>query len=391
MLNNEIRHKIGLKPLTNSMKEIRIKGINDLLYISNNIIQKAISFNNENCRYSETDLNIILNEDGKIITKSGKIKTLTQSVYDTIKPDKISITIDKDNILVANHLNFRILVDEYDTGFTTINDSLKFLERYLNDNDKFIQRNIELFKTASKTSRLKLISGDIFRVPVKNKMFIYGRIISPLRKTIKEKLPVVGGFNLSDRNVNIFDPNPFFIPLWVDFYLTKSNSPYLTYEELKKYNTSSSIIIGDYSLRHSNFEIISKTEIDTSIIDVPMEVDSRYHYKPIFHYFNWGAGIVTLPINSEFENLITENKFINKQNILSVRLRKQIEQFVATSINKEPDFAIMDAFRDLRSNQMRQVKLKLFELLGFEESVDYDVFARKHGFKTKLEIIEINR
>ncbi|MFN0274400.1 MAG: Imm26 family immunity protein [Chitinophagales bacterium] len=373
------------------MNEIRIKGIYGSLYISNNVIEKAIVFDNENNYYSETDLNVKLNEEGKIITKSGKVKVLTQSVYETIKPDKISITINKDGILVANHLNHRVLIDEYDTGFKTIVDSIEFIERYLNEDDTFIQRNIELFKTSPKTSRLEIKSGDIFRVPVKNKMFIYGRVITPLRESIKEDLPVTGNFDLSDWKVNVFDPNPFFIPLWVDFYLTKSDSPYLTNKELEKFNTSSSIIIGDFALRHSNYEIISKTKIDTSGIDVPMEVDSRYNYKPIFHYLNWGAGIVTLPINSELEKGITDDKLKNRQNMYSLRPSKKIEQFVDTSVNNEADFAIVDANRDLRSNRMRQIKLKLFELIGLEERVDYDVFARKYGFKTKLELIEMNK
>lgn len=393
-MNNILRKKIGLKPIVESWKRVQISFISNEVYVSErNVIEKVIIQNLVESHYTETDLSIQMNDEGQMITKEGKIKNLTSSVYETIKPNEIKVSITPNGIRISNHSNNLMLIDEYDLDFNNLSEAFKFIDQYLNDDRSYFIEKSKNFRSALKTSRIKFKSGDIFRIPIKKKKFIYGQIISPLRQTVKLKIPVIGDFKATDLNINVFDPNPFYFPIWVRFLNFKTDDPFLKIEELNKLTFSSSTIIGDYSLRHSNFKIIGAKEIDLNEVDLPMEVATKFYEKPLYHYFNWGAGIVTFHINDELESLISKNelKFKTKIDQLKLSLSQEIEYFVDSSIIDETNFSFLRLNYDLRNNKLRTTKLKLFKTLGLSQNLDYDEFARKFGFKTKLEIIELNK
>lgn len=394
-MNNTLRKKIGLKPLEKSWKQLEIKGIYEDLYVSvNNVIEKAISQDEEGVRYSETDLFIQLNAEGKMITKTGKIKNFTPSVHETIKPNHISLKIKPHEVRIANHSNNLMLMDEYDTDFNALSDAFGFIEDYLDDERSYFLATFENFKSAKKTSRKKIKSGDIFRVPIKNKLFIYGQVISPLRKIIKSDLPVIGGYDTSNLKINVFDPNPFFLPVWIRFYELKTENPLLKGEDFETIKRTKSTIIGDYALRHSNYSIIGNREIDLSELDVPMTFDTSYNYVPEFHFFNWGAGVVTIKPNDALEKLLSESMLHYSNRInggLNATENKCIEVFVDYSKEQKSIFGSLHSTRDLRDDNLAKLKKTLFKTLGFEDNLDYDEFAKKNGFMSKKEIIEYNR
>lgn len=391
-MNNNLRNKIGIKTLQESWKKIQIQGIYDDLYISkNNVIMKAISQNEENGYYSETDLEIQMNEDGKMVTNTGKIKNLTSSIYENIKPKDISISIRENEIRIANHSNNLMLIDEYDLNFKDLSVAFNFIDKYLDDKREYFLKQFKNFKSAPKTSRIKIKSGDIFRVPVKGKQFIYGQVISPLRKMVKMELPALGGFDTSDLKINVFDPNPFYFPLWVRFFYVKTDNPNLNVESLSELKHTSSTIIGDYSLRHSNYEIIGNKGIDLNSIDLPMKVGTKFYIKPLFHYFNWGAGIVTMKLNEKVEKLISDNALNYPNRLLRARQHTAIENFVDHCQEGKLIFGGLHSTSDLRDSNLKELKNILFSELNLNPTVSYDEFAKRNGFMTIKEIIELNK
>lgn len=391
-MNNNLRNKIGIKPLQESWKKIQLEGIYDDLYISkNNVIEKAISQNEENGYYSETDLEIHMNEDGKMVTKTGKTKNITSSIYENIKPKDVSISIRENEIRIANHSNNLMLIDEYDLDYKGLSVAFNFIDKYLDDKREYFLEQFKNFKSAPKTSRLKIKSGDIFRVPVKGKQFIYGQVISPLRKMVKMELPVLGGFDTSDLKINVFDPNPFYFPLWVRFFYDKTDNPNLNAESLSELKHTSSAIIGDYSLRHSNYEVVCNKELELSSIDLPMEVGTKFYIKPLFHYFNWGAGIVTMKLNEKVEKLISDNALNYPNRLLRARQHKAIENFVDHCQEGKLIFGGLHSTSDLRDSNLKELKSILFSELGLNPTVSYDEFAKTNGFMTIKEIIELNK
>lgn len=199
-----------------------------------------------------------------------------------------------------------------------------------------------------------------------------------------------GGGDLSDWPVNIFDPQPFFFPLWVEFFLFRTADPMIDIASILMKDTSSSTIIGDYSIRHSNFEIIGNAKIDLGKVDVPMSVDIRYQFKPIFHYLNWGAGIITFKTSKDLVKLIESINTRYKQYFSLSRGVPGIDLFISSNIEDKVDHGFMYNPKDLRCHDLKEIKTKTFKLLGLKENMDYDDFALKYGFKTKKEIIDTN-
>jgi len=390
-MDNTLRRKIGLKPIQKSWKPIKIDGIYDKLFISEkNVIEKSISLPTDITSYSESDLSIQMNGEGKMITKTGKIKNLTFSVYESIKPIDICISITENEIRISNHLNNLMMIDEYDLNLKSLSEGFDFIDNYLDDDSNYFKKHFEDFKTAKKTSRLKIKTGDIFRVPIKNKKFIYGQVISPLRKIAKTQLPVLGGFDTSELKINVFDPNPFYLPVWVRFFLIKTENPELKEREFNKIETSKSTIIGDYSLRHSNYQKIGNCQINLDEIDVPMEVGTKFDEASLFHYFNWGAGIVTIKVNKEIEKLISENE-LNYPNKLRERQHKSIETFIDKCKEKKHMFGGLHSSKDLRDDNLKELKNLLFKTMGLEQAITYNEFAKQNGFMSINEIVELNK
>jgi hypothetical protein len=390
-MNNALRNKIGLTPIQKSWNKIQVNGIYDDLYVSkNNVIVKAISQNEENGYYSETDLEVQLNNQGKIVTKTGKMKNLTSSVYENIKPKDISVSIRGNEIRISNHSNNLMLIDEYDLDCKNLEEAFDFINEYLKDDQKYFVEHFERFKSAKKTSKQIIKSGDIFRIPIRGKQFVFGQVISPLRKMAKMELPVLGGFDTSDLKINVFDPNPFYFPLWVRFFIHKTDNPYLQEEHLKELKYTSSTIIGDYGLRHSNYSLVGNLDINISEIDMPMEVGTSYNYVPEFHYFNWGAGIITIKANKNIEKLISENA-LNYPNRLREREHKSIEVFIDYYKEGKQIFSGLHSTTDLRDDNLKKIKNVLFKKLGLDQPIDYDEFAIQNGFMSINKIIELNK
>lgn len=390
-MNNTLRKKIGLKPLLKSWKRIQIKGINVEFYLSeSNIIEKAICQRTDEIYYTETDLSIQLNEKGQMITKTGKVKNFTSSIYETIKPNKISVVIQQNKVIIDNHANNLQLIDEYDLAYENLSETFDFIENYIEDKSTYFVKHFKDFRTATKTSRIKIKSGDIFRIPIKRKQFIYGQVISPLRKTIKTKFPVIGDFKTSELKINVFDPNMFFFPLWVRFFTLKTENPYLQKEDFKKLKFTSSTFIGDYSLRHSNYSIIDHLDINTSEIDIPMKLRTIYNNGPEFHIFNWGAGIITLKANEKIEKLINESAK-HFPNMKGKGEQKRIEIFINNSKKGKRIFGSMYSSSDLRDDNLSELKIAIFEKLGIDPEISYDEFATQNGFMLTKDIIEMNK
>lgn len=387
-MNNTLRQKIGIKPLLESWKKINIKGIHDDLYISEkNVVEKAISQNNENKYYLETDLAIQLNEEGKLVTKAGKIKNLTSSVYESIKPKDISISILENEIRIGNHSNNLMLIDEYGLELKNLEEAFNFINKYLEDDRKYFIEHIKSFKSSQKTSRVRIKSGDIFRVPIKGKKFIFGQVISTLRESVKMELPVLGNFDTSGLKINVFDPNPFLFPLLVRFSIQKTDNPFLEVEDLNRLSYSASTIIGDYSLRHSNYKIIGNREIDLSTVDLPMKVGTKFYKKPLFHYFNWGAGIITLKVNEKIEKLISENP-LKRLTKIRMRQHESIELFINHCQEGKLIFGNLETSSDLRDDNLKELKYLLLEQLGLSQNITYEEFAQKYGFLSIKKLIE---
>jgi|GEM_PF-5445374 len=394
MLNNALRSKIGLKPILASWRVLNVEGIRDTLYVSEeNVIEKAIWVDEKKGTYNEIELNIRLNDEGRVILKTGKTRKMSASYYYSHNPKGIVVKVGREYIRIVNEANKRVLVNEYDPNFASLTEVFAFLDEYLDDTDAYMKEHLDLFKHAKKTTRLKIRSGDIFRVPLKGKKFAYGRVISPLRQIIQKEVPIYGS-RLGDsmfKIQSVFDPDPFSIPLWVNFYVLKTDNPFMTAEDLTEYAVSSSIVIGDFHLRHSEYKIIGHTNIDLEDLDVPMRFQTKYYLMPLGHYFSWGAGAVRMAVSEELEELWQKNIAEHSHDPdKKTTVYHMIELLLDSSKEGKPQFLCLCEPEDLRDVRLEGLRKKVFELLDLEEGIGYDDFARKYGFITKREIVEMN-
>ena len=90
MLTNNIREYYKIKPIKSDWKEFELKKAYGckVLIDKKNVLQKLIMDNSDlgNISYKEVDYNVPLTSDFKIITKTGKLKGLSYSVLEAIKP-----------------------------------------------------------------------------------------------------------------------------------------------------------------------------------------------------------------------------------------------------------------------------------------------------------------
>lgn len=388
MLSNTIRKKIGIKPIHEDWIKIKFdKFENREFYISkNNSIQKMIWFNKSNFRYEETDYDIQLNEKNQVVTKNGKIKNFTPSFFEKAKANNKGLVVKSSSIRLVNLENKLTFINEYNCDFKSINQIGDFLSKRLENLSTYESAKLKEFIDNKKPYRYKYKTGDVFRVPLSNKQFAYGRIISGLRNFIDYKIPVVGEFECSS---NVFDPSPFMFPIWVDFFKVKSENPFIPIEDLNKIETTPSVIIGDYVLRHGNYEIIGNLEIDIKSFDVPMLGGSRYFDGYKNHFLNWGLGTITFPINNDIQKAFEASSFtVGMQNHWK-HLNQKIDDFIEATLNNKPYSEDLSLYEDFRHSSYSQVRALFSKEIEFEiDNNSYDNFAEKFGFKTKQEIIE---
>lgn len=391
MLSNKLRTFIGMKPIDESWRKIPLKGMDYAhIYISNkSILKKMIVSDGKSPFYREIDYDIEYKNDNYIIGKKGRNQKVSYSVLSKIKPLDKSVFINSVEITLKNHANKVVLIQDYDQDFENLNEAFIYLENRLKNLNEIEEIKLVDFAKSKKVKKQKYKHGDIFRLDANEGKFIYGRIISGLRKSLEYQLPIKNEQKFDWKENHIFTVYAYY-PIWVDYYNTISQNPYLKLKELTKFETTPSVLLDEYFISHSQFKIIDNAEIDLNTFDVPMDIQTKYHRSPLCHIFKWGLGVLTFKPSIKIEELLKLRIPMNYEPMYSYT-KQGIEYFVNSGIKGEIDFRANTSKGDIREYQFRELRKLISKNLGFDiDERSYDEFAKEFGFMTKSEIIEFN-
>lgn len=393
MLTNIIRRHFGIKEINKSWKKLEVKDLwkGYLLIDKANVIQKLIYPAKEgDFSYREIDYEVELNSDFKIIGKRGKIQSLTASTFLKIKPEGKSFDVDETTLKLINHCNGVQLLNEYDFSWTSEKEVLDFLNHKISNPSKFDKEELNTYLNRKKQVNQKVKQGDIFRVKLAKGNFAYGRVIADLIKFVKYDTGIVSKWEVDWRGRNIFNEMIANQTL-VDYFQIITDDPYLKYKDLKKYQTTSSVSISEWLVKHEAYIIVDNSEIDPSSFDLPMSIDTYYQYVPICHIFKWGGCVVTFDPDKKVEKqkgIIVKND----QNYYNGLDNKSTEYYINSCLQGKPKYAFLNNRGDLRYRDCTDFKKILSKYLDFDINTnDYDSFANKYGFMDRQKILAFTK
>jgi hypothetical protein len=388
MLTNEIREFYGISPVNDAWRKLQVKGLyNGFIFVDDqNVIRKQIRIDSgADFFYQEIDYEIQLSEDLRIIGKRGKDNPLTYASISKIKPVNKYLSISKVILELRNLKNGIELFSEYNHNWKSVTDAIKFLEEKMLYPTAFDSEQIAEYLHRKKAVNQKVRSGDIFRIKLSKGKFGYGRVIADLSKFTRYDTGIVSEWPVDIRGRCLF--NDIIVSLaWVDYFLVVSDNPYLTYDNLKQYRTTPSVLVSDLYITHETYKIVGRCEIDTSSFDVPMGLDTYYQYAPICHIFKWGGCVVTFKPDEYIAKTgvpVRPEKY--KTNMAAGNF--PLEIFIQSSIEGKTDFSYLSR-ADLRESFFLKLRKIISKNLEFDiDSGDYDGFANKYGFMTKSDIL----
>jgi len=388
-----MRRHFGIKEIDKSWKKLDVKDLwNGYLLIDNaNVIQKLIYPVTEgDFSYREVDYEIKLNSDFKIVGKRGKVQPLTASTFLKIKPEGKFFDVDKTTLKLINYSNGVQLFNEYDLTWTSEKDVLDFLNEKISTRNKFDKEELSTYLNRKKQVNQKVKQGDIFRVKLAKGKFAYGRIIADLIKFMQYDTGIVGKWEVDWKGRNIFNEMIVNQTL-VDYFQIITDDPYLKYNDLKKHETTSSISISEWFVKHEAYIIVDNSEIDPSSFDLPMSIDTYYQHVPICHIFKWGGCVVTFDPDKKVEK---QKGIIVKhdQNYYNGLDNKGTEQYINSCIQGKPNYAFLNNRGDLRYSECTDLKKIISKYVDFDITTnDYDSFANKYGFMDRQKILAFTK
>lgn len=394
MLTNYIREYFNIKPLKLDWKEYELKnGYGSKVFIDkNNVLQKFIMDTSDrgNILYREIDYNIQLTSDFKIISKTGKTKGLSYSVLEQMKPANKYFSVSSSNIDLYNYDNNVNILFDYNLTLKSAKDVVNYIENRIINTTAFEKEEFEKYISTKKQKRQKIKSGDIFRIKLNNQQFAYGRVIFDLEKFRHYKPVFVSQLNVGFRDSLIFD-KVLISPSLIDLFLLKTDNPYLTSNDFKSLKTTPSLIKNSELIKNNTFNVIGNISIDLSTIDIPMDLETYYQFKPISHIFKWGAGIKTFEPVDKLENL-SELRYPMNYNPISLRASEEFDGFLTSCLSGMPNFKYVSSNGDLREPLFSEVRKIISENINFNiDTNDYDLFAKQFGFMTKAEILSFTQ
>ena len=390
MLTNSIREHYQIKPIKSDWKEYELKNGygSKVLIDKENILQKFIMDNSDkgNISYREIDYNVQLTSDFKIISKTGKSKGLSYSALEKIKPANKYLRISSNSIDLYNYDNNINILRDYNLSFKAAKNVIEYLEKRIKNTNIFEKEEFEKYISTKKQKRQIIKSGDIFRIKLCNRQFAYGRVIFDLDKFRNYKPAFISELNVGFRDSLIFD-KVLVTPSLIDFYLFKTDNPYLNPKDFDALKTTPSIIKNSELIKNNTFQIIGNTAIDLSSFDIPMDWETYYQYKPISHLFKWGAGIKTFEPVKRLEKL-TELTYPMNYNPINLGAVEEFDGFLTSCLSGTPNFKYVSTNGDLREPLFSEVREIISKNINFNiDKNEYDKFANQFGFMTKAEIL----
>lgn len=390
MLTNNIREYYKIKPIKSDWKEFELKKAYGykVLIDKKNVLQKLIMDNSDlgNISYKEVDYNVPLTSDFKIITKTGKLKGLSYSVLEAIKPSNKYFSVSSNNIDLYNCDNGINILFDYNLKLKSPKDVIRYIEKRIKNTTAFEREEFEKYTFNKRQKRQAIKSGDIFRIKLNNRQFMYGRVIFDLNKFRNFKPAFLSELNVGFRDSLIFD-KVLMTPALIDLYLFKTDNPYLEPSDFYSIKTTPSLIKDSELIKNNTFKIIGNIQLDLSSFDIPMSWETYYQYKPISHIFKWGAGIKTFAPVSRLEKL-TELTFPIKYKPISLRVTEELDGFLTSCISGKPNFKYVSSNGDLREPLFSEVREIISKNINFDiDTNDYNKFAKQFGFMTKEEIL----
>ncbi len=396
MLTNNIREHYQIKPIKPGWKELELKNIHSskVLIDKNNVLQKLIedNWNKDRPFYRETDYHIQLTTDFKIITKTGKIKGLSSSALENIKPANKMFTVSPTNIDLYNFDSDVNILSDYNLKLKSAHDVIKYIEKRIKNKTAFEKEEFEKFIGNKRQKRQPVTPGDIFRIELSNCQFAYGRVLFDLKKFHNYTPSFAPKINDGFRESLIFDKG-LMIPCLIDLYLFKTDDPYVKPGKFASIKTTRSLITNSEFIRNNGFKIIGSTQLDFASFDVPMDWTTFYQYKPLFHIFKWGAGIKTFSPVKRLEKLHELTYPMNYKPIHCYgRLVEQWDGFLTSCLSGKPNFKYVSTNGDLREPLFSEVRRIISKNINFDiDKNEYDEFAKKFSFMTKQEILAFTR
>jgi hypothetical protein len=388
MLTNAIRRHFGIKEIDSSWRKLEVKDLwqGYLLVDKDNVVQKLIyPAPKDSFSYREVDYILQLNKDFKIEGKRGKIHPLTAATFLKIKPDGKSFYVDERSLKLLNHSNDIPLFNEYDLDWNSENDAIEFLNRKISSQDEFFSKEIDKYLNTQRRVNQEFRQGDIFRVKLAKERFAYGRIVADLKKFLTHDTGIVSEWKVDLRGRCIFN-SMMSSDVLIDYFMVITKEPYLTYNDLKNYKITSTVIITEGLIKYGAYTVVDHTAIDPSSFDLPMGLDTYFDYDPVCHIFKWGGCVVTFKPDKKVEKLMGIG-IKDDRTYYRGPYGRSAEHYIKSCIDGTPDHAFF-ARDDLRNPDYKKLKEIISDYLDFDlSSNDYDGFAAKYGFMDRNKLL----
>ena len=389
MLTNSIRRHYGIKEVDGRWRKLDVKDLwqGHLLVDDDNVIQKLIyPVPTDSFSYREVDYDVQLNKDSKIVGKHGKIHPLTTANFLKLKPNGKFFEVDERSLQLINHSNGIQLFNEYDLGWISENDAIEFLNRKIRSQGDFFSQEIDVYLNRERQINQKFSQGDIFRVKLANEKFAYGRIIADLKRFLTHDTGIVTEWKVDLRGRCIFN-DILTSNVLVDYFMVITDDPYLTYTDLKRYKTTSAVIITELPIKYEAYIVVDHTTIDPLSFDLPMGLDTYFEYNPICHIFKWGACVVTFKPDKKAEQLKATG-IKDDRTYYRGPYGRSVEHYIKSCMEGNPDYAFFNNRGDLRYSDYKELKEIISKYLDFDLSNnDYDAFAAKFGFMDRAKLL----
>jgi hypothetical protein len=376
-LSNEHRKYFGLNPLEDHWEKVELeKGM--FLYFKGDTIKKIIKlYPSGVVNYLEIDNEVHTQNREMILPKTnrGKAKKLTEARLQHLTPTgcvfKAIISGIPENgsgIHAYNRRNTKRLPITGDSNIRSIKELYNWLDEYMRTCPPDYFEKVEKMKNSPHIT-VKYQAGDIFRFELDRENYGFGIIIGDISK-LKKECVFPQGHPI---------PGPLFVPLMIRLYLIKTTEKNMSIEDISKHELLPTQFVSDDDIIWGNCEIIGSKDLEETDIEFPIHMASGYAVPQIF----WGPAHIELndiDKRSELQSIVGGPHFYfnSVKVVIPTNLLEKALEGKST----------FDVSKDLRHENNRSIKEKIFSLFSLPHDIDYDEFNRKNNGMTRKEFAE---
>lgn len=385
-LTNKQRATFGVQPIDSKWDVVELNDYAKIYFDENDVIRRLISYE---YGYAEREYNI--ETENRILlkprTKRGKPKKLSYStIVNGPKPINVGFTYLTDQCAYNTNYNVdRTLFNSSFLKHRPIGDLEDWIEEISNSVTDELKKEISEFR-ALERKRVKYKPGDIFSFRIDTSIYGFGQVLLNIND-IRGQFKVFNNASLG---------SVFGASVLARIFCHTSDNKKPNKESLRSSIALPSIILRDNQIHYGEYELVDYLGLTESDFDFPISFGLDNNVADPFHYLHYG--FVTI-VRSKKD---TPDEFIKMEGVRTIDSPYRnngsmgIIPFTLNELRQTQENGL-DWFwenvhhysyeHDLRNQNNKLVKAKMFKHFGLKEDDSYDEVRRANGIKETLQII----